>query len=101
MENSYVNSIFSQCEAWFVYFYHLLLYYAGSASVLTWIIVVVLIPMITLALIFISAGKDFLQIVSLKMDILRFFGDLFHFFVIFALGCIAEIFSIYMLLNHL
>ncbi len=62
------------------------------------IIAAVLIPIITIFILFFSAMDDFWQIIHLKISFGRLFGDLFHFLLILFLGSVAELAVLYFLL---
>lgn len=64
-----------------------------------WLIAVVIIPIITGLLLFFSMAEDFGQLIRLRLDLSRLFGDLIHVFFILLLGGGAEIFSLFMLVK--
>ncbi|MBU2755255.1 hypothetical protein HFU84_08655 [Acidithiobacillus sp. CV18-2] len=65
-----------------------------------WLLAVFLIPVIVVAMLFFSAADDFWQIITLRMDFSRLFGDLVHVLAILGIGVLAEIFSIFMLVRQ-
>lgn len=66
-----------------------------------WLLAVLGIPLLVCVLLFFSAMEDFWQIVTFRIDISRFFGDLVHVMLILGVGVIAEIFSLFELVKHL
>ena len=66
-----------------------------------WIIAAVLIPIIVVMLLFFSMADDFWQLVTLKLDFSRFFGDLFHVFLIILIALLAEAFVLFHIVTML
>ncbi|MCE5360814.1 MAG: hypothetical protein JJ714_07530 [Acidithiobacillus sp.] len=66
-----------------------------------WFTLILVIPVIVAVLLFISAAEDFWQIITLRIDFGRLFGDLVHVLFILGIGGIAELFALYMLIAHL
>lgn len=64
-----------------------------------WLIAVIIIPIITGLLLFFSMAEDFGQLIRLRLDLSRLFGDLIHVFFILLFGGGAEIFSLFMLVK--
>ena len=64
-----------------------------------WFIAALLIPVIVVAMLFFSAADDFWQIITLKIDFSRLFGDLFHILFIIGIGLLAEGVSLFMLIK--
>lgn len=64
-----------------------------------WLIGVIGIPILVVALLFFSAMDDFWQIITLKTDFSRLFGDLLHVLAILGLGTLAELFFLYQLVT--
>ncbi|MCR2830083.1 hypothetical protein NR402_07285 [Acidithiobacillus ferrooxidans] len=65
-----------------------------------WLLAVVGIPILVVLLLFFSATKDFWQIITFKIDFSRLVDDLAHVLAILALGALAEMFSVFMLITH-
>lgn len=65
-----------------------------------WLAGVILIPVMVVAMLFFSAMDDFWQIITLRLDFSRLFGDLVHVLLILAIGGIMEIFCLYELVVH-
>ncbi len=65
-----------------------------------WLLAVLLIPVVVVGLLFFSAMDDFWQIITLKIDFSRLFGDLFHVLAILGIGIIAEVFCLFMWVSH-
>lgn len=68
---------------------------------LLWLIAVLVIPVITGLVLFLSLAEDFWQLITFRLDISRIFGDLFHVGIILLLGVGFEIFALYELVRHL
>ncbi|WP_308387966.1 hypothetical protein [Acidithiobacillus sp. AMEEHan] len=66
-----------------------------------WLLAVILIPVIVVALLFLSAMDDFAQIITFLLDFRRLIDDLWHVLLILLLGAAAEVFSLVMWLGHL
>lgn len=66
-----------------------------------WFTAVLLIPVLVAVLLFFAAAEDFWQIITLRLDFGRLFGDLIHVLFILGIGGIAELFALYMLITHL
>ncbi|MDA8154022.1 MAG: hypothetical protein M0003_15145 [Acidithiobacillus sp.] len=65
-----------------------------------WLLAVVGIPILVVILLFFSAADDFWQIITFKIDFSRLVDDLAHVLAILALGALAEMFSVFMLITH-
>ena len=65
-----------------------------------WLLAVVGIPILVVLLLFFSAADDFWQIITFKIDFSRLVDDLAHVLAILALGALAEMFSVFMLITH-
>ena len=66
-----------------------------------WLLAVVGIPILVVILLFFSAADDFWQIITFKIDFSRLVDDLAHVLAILALGALAEMFSVFMLITHI
>ena len=66
-----------------------------------WLLGVIGMPILVIALLFFSAMDDFWQIITLRLDFSRLFGDLVHVLVILGLGALVELFFLYQLVSHL
>lgn len=66
-----------------------------------WLAGVILIPIIVVIMLAVSAADDFMQIIKLRIDFSRFFGDLIHVLAIVVIGALAEIFCLFELVTHL
>ena len=66
-----------------------------------WLLGAIGIPILVVLLLFFSAMDDFWQIITLKIDFSRLFGDLIHVLVILGLGALAELFFLYQLVTYL
>ncbi|PKY11721.1 hypothetical protein B1757_02725 [Acidithiobacillus marinus] len=64
-----------------------------------WLLGVIGIPVLVVLLLFFSAMDDFWQIITLKIDFSRLFGDLIHVLIILGLGILAELFFLYQLVT--
>lgn len=65
-----------------------------------WLLGVIVIPILVVALLFFSAAEDFMQIIRLRIDFSRLFGDLIHVLLILIIGALAELFFLYQLVVH-
>lgn len=65
-----------------------------------WFFGLILVPVVVLALLFLSAMGDFWQIITLRVDFTRLLGDLVHVLLILGLGAAAELFCLYELVIH-
>lgn len=94
-------------ESWITYYGQLALYDAQglwihiASDTLIWAAATILIPLLILILLFLSMADDFIQLIRLRLDFSRFFGDLWHVFFLLLIGFSAEVFSIYMLVKDL
>ena len=68
---------------------------------MVWLLGVIGIPILVVLLLFFSAMDDFWQIITLKIDFSRLFGDLIHVLAILGLGALAELFFLYQLVTHI
>ena len=66
-----------------------------------WLIAALVIPILVVVSLFLSAADDFWQIITLKIDFSRLFGDLFHILLIIGIGLLAEGFSLFMLIKDI
>lgn len=66
-----------------------------------WLLGAIGIPILVVLLLFFSAMDDFWQIITLKIDFSRLFGDLIHVLAILGLGTLAELFFLYQLVAHI
>jgi hypothetical protein len=68
---------------------------------LFWLLAVLIIPVITVLALVFSAFSDIWSILTLKIDVTRFFGDLWHVLLILLLGAVFEVIAIFEFLRHL
>ncbi len=66
-----------------------------------WIIAALAIPVLVVLMLFFSAMDDFWQIITLRIDLSRLFGDLVHVLFIIGIGLVAELFSLFMLVKEI
>ena len=62
-----------------------------------WLLLSLGIPVVVVLMLFFSAMDDFWQIITLRIDVSRLFGDLVHVIFIVGIGLVAEVFSLFML----
>ena len=65
-----------------------------------WLLLSLGIPVVVVLMLFFSAMDDFWQIITLRIDVSRLFGDLFHVLFIIGIGLVAELFSLFMLIKE-
>ncbi|MCR1347079.1 hypothetical protein NRY68_15065 [Acidithiobacillus ferrooxidans] len=65
-----------------------------------WLLLSLGIPVVVVLMLFFSAMDDFWQIVTLRIDVSRLFGDLVHVIFIVGIGLVAELFSLFMLVKE-
>ena len=65
-----------------------------------WLLLSLGIPVVVVLMLFFSAMDDFWQIVTLRIDVSRLFGDLVHVIFIVGIGLVAELFSLFMLIKE-
>ena len=65
-----------------------------------WLLLSLGIPVVVVLMLFFSAMDDFWQIITLRIDISRLFGDLAHVLFIVGIGLVAELFSLFMLVKE-
>ncbi|MCL4526536.1 MAG: hypothetical protein M1492_08730 [Gammaproteobacteria bacterium] len=66
-----------------------------------WLLLSLGIPIVVVLMLFFSAMDDFWQIITLRIDVSRLFGDLFHVLFIIGIGLVAELFSLFMLVKDI
>lgn len=66
-----------------------------------WLLAVIGIPILVVLVLFFSMADDFWQLIRLRLDLSRIFGDLIHVLFIIGIGIVAEVFSIFMLIKDL
>ncbi|MDA8376094.1 MAG: hypothetical protein M0Z50_03270 [Planctomycetia bacterium] len=66
-----------------------------------WLLLSLGIPVVVVLMLFFSAMDDFWQIITLRIDVSRLFGDLFHVLFIIGIGLVAELFSLFMLVKDI
>ena len=65
-----------------------------------WLLLSLGIPVVVVLMLFFSAMDDFWQIITLRIDVSRLFGDLVHVIFIVGIGLVAELFSLFMLVKE-
>ncbi len=65
-----------------------------------WLLLSLGIPVVVVLMLFFSAMDDFWQIITLRIDVSRLFGDLVHVIFIVGIGLVAELFSLFMLIKE-
>lgn len=91
-------------KAWAIYYYEVALQYLHTfigGSPMIWLLAVIGIPILVVLMLFFSMADDFWQLVRLRLDLSRLFGDLIHVLFIVGLGIVAELFSLFMLVKDL
>lgn len=66
-----------------------------------WLLAVIGIPILVVLVLFFFMADDFWQLIRLRLDLSRIFGDLIHVLFIIGIGIVAEVFSIFMLIKDL
>ncbi|MBN6745370.1 hypothetical protein RU820_05270 [Acidithiobacillus ferrooxidans] len=66
-----------------------------------WLLLSLGIPVVVVLMLFFSAMDDFWQIITLRIDVSRLFGDLFHVLFIIGIGLVAELLSLFMLVKDI
>lgn len=91
-------------KAWAIYYYETALQYLHTfvgGNTMIWLLAVIGIPILVVLLLFFSMADDFWQLIRLRLDLSRIFGDLIHVLFIIGIGIVAEVFSIFMLIKEL
>lgn len=91
-------------KAWAIYYYAIVLQYLHifiGGSPMIWLLAVIGIPILVVLVLFFSMADDFWQLIRLRLDLSRIFGDLIHVLFIIGIGIVAEVFSIFMLIKDL
>ncbi|MBU2722839.1 hypothetical protein [Acidithiobacillus ferridurans] len=65
-----------------------------------WVLAAFLVPIITAVLLFFSAADDLWQIITFRINFSRLFDDLAHVLALLALGGVAEMFVLFMLISR-
>lgn len=90
---------------WTVYYLELVRYYVENfwmhiqGNALVWLVAAVIIPVVTVFLLFLLLADDFWQLIRLRLDVSRSFGDFFKVFILLLVAGGGEVFSIFMLIK--
>ena len=66
-----------------------------------WFLAVIGIPILVVLMLFFSAAEDFWSIITFRIDFARLVVDLLHVLFIVAMGIVAELFSLFMLIKDI
>jgi hypothetical protein len=89
-------------KAWAIYYYAVALQYLHTftgGSPMVWLLAIIGIPILVVLMLFFSMADDFWQLIRLRLDLSRIFGDLIHVLFIVGLGIVAEVFSLFMFIK--